>query len=1028
MKTVRAACQLQDNALSINVSDQIEQLDELINAEGEGSAFYEKTHITAGMHDLLAGGLGRLAGKSTTAVFHLKQAMGGGKTHLLVGIGLVAKHPALRKKRCADIPHVGSFGAARVAAFNGRNNPPEFFWGEIAKQLGDEKIFGPYWTNGPKAPDEGAWVNLLKSDQPTLILLDELPPYFQYYGTQTVGKGTVADIVTRAFANLLVAASKLKNVCVVVSDLQVSYGEGASMIDRALTDARNELGRAEKTITPVDLAGNEIYEILRKRLFKKMPDQSVIDDVAAKYGQALAEAAKSKTVSRGAEALADEIAQTYPFHPRLKNLVALFKENEQFKQTRGLMELVSRLLKSVWDNEEDVYLIGAQHFDLGIPEVREKLAEISGMRDVIAKDLWDANNSGHAQIIDAGIGSRAAAHVGSLLLTASLSTAVNAVKGLTVEEILECLVTPLQGAEDFRAAFEALENSAWYLHHTLELKYYFDRQENLTKLLQSLAEDAPDNQVESLVKDRLEKLFTPERKAAYVKVIALPKLDEVIDEVRNNRVLLIVTPDSKLPPEAVRQFFDALTEKNNVLVLTGEKTQMASVEKAARNVYAALKADSRIPKTHAQREEYEQKQQGFEHSFTATVTSIFDKVMFPFQRTNQSAQLKDKTLVLTRDAKAPFKGEDQVEKTLIADPIKLYLDVDKDFDGLRDRAEDLLWPEGQVDARWSDVIDRAQQKPGMSWLPPKGLDSLKAIAINRGLWADLGNGYVTKKPAKKKTAVQVTAETEPDDNGAVRLRVNAINAGPAPRVHYAEDGIVSDKSPVLTDDTLTTKALRVQFLAIDPNGQFETGESTSWETHLTIRSNLREKSGKRLLELKVAPKGSLKYTLDGREPRHGDGYSGPFDIGDGEVSVLVFAEADGLEAKETFKFRAVGGGGGPVIDDAAPATFNAAGGGKRIGSREDAYTVARFVKERGVRLEKVMVNIGQASKSASVTVGEVEIGGQYLEDMLNKLAELFEPTAPLVLSIGRGHFATGHDLKEFAKLAQIVLLPTEVSQ
>ena len=285
MKSVRSACQLQDNALSINVSDQIEQLDELINAEGDGSTFYEKTHITAGMHDLLAGGIGRLAGKSSTAIFHLKQAMGGGKTHLLVGIGLVAKHPTLRKKRCADMSHISSFDTARVAAFNGRNNPPEFFWGEIAKQLGNEKLFAQYWTSGPKAPDEAAWVGLLQSDQPTLILLDELPPYFQYYGTQTVGKGTVADIVTRAFANLLVAASKLKNVCVVVSDLEASYGEGANMIDRALTDARKELGRAEKTITPVDLAGNEIYDILRKRLFKKIPDQSVIDDIAAKYGR-----------------------------------------------------------------------------------------------------------------------------------------------------------------------------------------------------------------------------------------------------------------------------------------------------------------------------------------------------------------------------------------------------------------------------------------------------------------------------------------------------------------------------------------------------------------------------------------------------------------------------------------------------------------------------------------------------------------------------------------------------------------------
>jgi predicted AAA+ superfamily ATPase len=77
MKTVRDACQLQSNALSITLSDQIEQLDELIQAEGDGSAFFEKTFITQGMRDLIDEGLTRLAGKSSQAIFHLKQAMGG---------------------------------------------------------------------------------------------------------------------------------------------------------------------------------------------------------------------------------------------------------------------------------------------------------------------------------------------------------------------------------------------------------------------------------------------------------------------------------------------------------------------------------------------------------------------------------------------------------------------------------------------------------------------------------------------------------------------------------------------------------------------------------------------------------------------------------------------------------------------------------------------------------------------------------------------------------------------------------------
>src|SRR4030042_4525637 len=98
-----------------------------------------------------------------------------------------------------------------------------------------------------------------------------------------------------------------------------------------------------------------------------------------------------------------------------------------------------------------------------------------------------------------------------MLFTASLSTAVNAVKGLTLEEMVECLVSPLREPSEFLSGFEELEKAAWYLHHTAEGRYYFDRQENLTKLLQSLAHDAPEPQEENLIRHRLRESFTPLR-------------------------------------------------------------------------------------------------------------------------------------------------------------------------------------------------------------------------------------------------------------------------------------------------------------------------------------------------------------------------------------------------------------------------------------------------------------------------------------------------------------------------------------
>jgi len=1027
MKTVRDACQLQPNALSVKLSDQIEQLDELITIEGDGTTYFEKTFITQGMQDLISEGLTRLAGASSQAIFHLKQAMGGGKTHLLVGFGLLAKHPSLRQKYAAGMAYADAFDSANIAAFNGRNSPDHFFWGEIANQLGKGEQFRSFWNSGPKAPDEKDWLKLFDGDQPVLILLDEMPPYFQYLDTQKVGNGTVADIATRAFANLLTAAGKKKNVCIVVSDLAAAYDTGGKLINRALTDARSELGRQERNITPVDLAANEIYDILRKRLLTSLPDQAEIDDIADAYGRKLEEAAKSKTANRGAEAIADEISVTYPFHPRLKNVIALFKENEQFKQTRGLIELVSRLLRSVWERpSNDIFLIGPQHFDLSIPDVRDKLTEISGMRDVIAKDLWDAQHSAHAQVIDLQTGKESATQVGSLLLSASLSTAVNAVKGLTREEMVECLVSPLREPSDFLAAFEELEKVAWYLHHTAEGRYYFDRQENLTKLLQSLANDAPENQVEELIRHRLRDMFKPTRKSVYDEVLPLPKMEEVAERVRRNRVLIMVSPDSKIPPDEVNRFFEGLSQKNNLCVLTGDKTAMGSIEKAARQFYAVQKADSRIPLGHPQRADLETKQQTYELDFTSTILNLFDKVLFPIQRAGRPSQLVNKPLDMSRDTKQDFNGEEQIEKTLTAHPVKLYLDIEDNFDGIRDKAQDLLWPENIDEARWSDVADRYAEQAGMYWLPPRGLDTLKSIACNRGLWEDLGNGYVTKKPKKKRTSVQVIAESEPNDAGAVRLRINPQHAGPAPRIYLSEDGQVSESSQLLTDLTYTTSALRLNLLVKDPSGQYETGDVITWTNKLVLRNNLLDSDGQRRVELFVAPKGAIRYTLDGSEPREGTLYSEPVAIGSGEVLMRVFAEAEGLEAKQDFRFPAQGKKGVP-IDPVKPGRI-VSRVPRQLDSRAKTFEGLKQASEKSVTFEGVALTVGQGTQMIAIHVGDVPVEADFIEALLNQIAEKFSPETPVTMTFRKAGFASGHDLKAFADKLGIELKIGDVEQ
>ena len=52
------------------------------------------------------------------------------------------------------------------------------------------------------------------------------------------------------------------------------------------------------------------------------------------------------------EALYTRIADSYPFHPDLRELVGKFKENEGFQQTRGVIRLMQMVVSDLWTSEK----------------------------------------------------------------------------------------------------------------------------------------------------------------------------------------------------------------------------------------------------------------------------------------------------------------------------------------------------------------------------------------------------------------------------------------------------------------------------------------------------------------------------------------------------------------------------------------------------------------------------------------------------------------------------------------------------
>jgi predicted AAA+ superfamily ATPase len=291
--TVKDACELHPMALEYSMSEQIENLSDVITrTASEAQDFFAKNKITKGMELLLSQGLRRLAGRSDQAVFELRQAMGGGKTHSMIALGLLARDADLRRSEVPEIAADAPFERAEVVAVNGRVGFAErFLWGEVATQLDKASKFARFWKDGAEAPSETDWIELI-GEGPTLIMLDELPPYFDYAFTRVVGGGTLAQVTTYALSNLLSAALKLKRCCVVLSNLSGSYEGATKQLRQAIGNFEKEANRQARAITPVDLASHEIYDILRKRLFRRLPDKSVIDSVASAYAQILSEAVK----------------------------------------------------------------------------------------------------------------------------------------------------------------------------------------------------------------------------------------------------------------------------------------------------------------------------------------------------------------------------------------------------------------------------------------------------------------------------------------------------------------------------------------------------------------------------------------------------------------------------------------------------------------------------------------------------------------------------------------------------------------
>jgi predicted transcriptional regulator len=1020
MYSLKDLCKPRDGVFDRSRRDTVLLISDLKENRIDPAKFFSENYLTNGMQSLFSEAFRRFSGKSDAGVITLTQAMGGGKTHCMIALALLAKHPEMRKQVLGDICAYDE-EPIEVVAFNGReSDAPYGIWGEIADQLGKKDAFKDYYTP-LQAPGQSAWTNLLKRKR-LLILLDELPPYFENAKSKEIGNSDLSVVSGTALSNLLVAVNKeeLSRVCVVISDLKATYEGGSQAINEAVKNFENEVKRSSIRLEPVGLNTDEVYQILKKRIFERLPDDDVILKIAQSYGDEIRRAEQMGLTHVSPEAFVLQARESYPFHPAIRDLYARFRENPGFQQTRGLIRLMRTIVSGIYSSglADSAILIHPHMVDLNQADTLAEIDTInSTLKNAISHDIA-SNGTAAAEQEDERRGGTEAQDICKLLLMSSLANIQNPVLGLTRAEIVTNLCAPGRSVQQIPDILAILQNEVcWYLHQDNAGRVYFKNTENLVAKLRSLSESFSAEAALKDVKERLEEIFAPELKDCYQEIAVLPAIDDLAISQDKVTLILYKPSTSSVHPD-IQGFYDYLDYKNRVLFLSGQRETMNRLTligkeyKAIKSILAEMESEG-VRSDDYQMITAQELRENIVHRLLSAARETFTVLIYP-----HNEELRPTTVMMNFEGNR-CRGEELIRSTL-KDKHKFTDDIGED--NLRAKCEQRLF--SQPVMQWSEIKRRAAMNTRWQWHHPKALDDLKDLLVGRDQWRIEGS-YINKGPfAKEKTSVQITVWNRDDDTGEATLKVYPQHGD---RVYY-DIGSPATPSSMRVEDlnAFTTSEMAVSFLCVDSTGEHETGEPVVWKNTVTLKKRVYGDAETRQIELRAVPAGAtIRYTTDGSNPTRGGIYTNDFSVDRSRTTVLAVAEKAGV-VSEPLRIDLDWEKTGSGVDPTKPARWSHS---HAIKTTKEAYDLIALMKKFEVTSFDSQISIiGDSTRWVELTVGDgIGLTGAQIEAIIDSLREIYREG-----QIGVGFqsmaFVTGKDLLDFVSANKTNLNTDEVTQ
>jgi len=498
--------------------------------------FFSKTYFTAGLKSVAKTVIKGLNGKedSENRVISLQTGFGGGKTHTLISLYHICKWgKQAGKSAYADelFKHTGvpNFDNAKIAVFTNTTNDAangrvtsdgitiNTIWGELAYQLGGKEAYSIIRKNDEQliAP-AGLFKQVLEKCKPALILIDELADYCVKASARKAGNSSLAD-QTISFMQELTEAVAGTNNCVAVITLPASPQEVGNTPEAQaiLNSLQKRVSRVGADTQPV--ADDEIFEVIRRRLFEEVGDAATIQAVATKYADLYQEFWSELPNNANKTEYKEKIIKSYPFHPELIDIFRVrWASHHDFQRTRGVLRLLASIISDLWKRQQS--LVGGNLLIHSGQVNFANLDALSGQLKKLYGNGWDAvitadvaGSSSNAFKIDGN-----KKEYGEWYLTQSITSIVlmtsfgsdGANKGISVPEIKLHLLTPNGfNHNSVNGALDELESSAYYLYYAQSSgagkRYWFNTKPNINILINQAKADIKTEDVEAEILKRL---------------------------------------------------------------------------------------------------------------------------------------------------------------------------------------------------------------------------------------------------------------------------------------------------------------------------------------------------------------------------------------------------------------------------------------------------------------------------------------------------------------------------------------------